>query len=109
MSAAETPNLPPRAASADMSEVRAAIDAIDLRLVALLAERLHYIDEAARIKATRDQVRDPARLADILAKVRGEAVRLGCDPEVVVATFVALIESSIAHEYGAFDRRKSKP
>src|SRR5436190_16653406 len=82
---------------ADMREVRAAIDAIDKRLVVLIAERLHYIDEAARIKADRDTVRDDARVAEVLAKTRAEAQRLGCDSDVVVAAFKALVEASIAH------------
>src|SRR3954462_5801214 len=82
----------------DMSEVRAAIDAIDRKLVALIAERLHYIDEAARIKQEREQVRDAPRIADVLAKTRAEAERLGCDPEVVTAAYKALVEASIAHE-----------
>ena len=90
---------------ADMKEVRAAIDAIDRRLVALIAERLHYIDEAARIKSDRNTVRDEARVADVLAKARAEALRLGCDPEVVAAAYKALVEASIAHEFVSFDRR----
>ena len=90
---------------ADMGEVRAAIDAIDKRLVTLIAERLHYIDEAARIKPERDQVRDEPRIAEVLAKTRHEALRLGCDPAVIEAAFRALVEASITHEYAAFDRR----
>jgi isochorismate pyruvate lyase len=90
---------------ADMQEVRAAIDAIDKRMVALIAERLHYIDEAARIKPARGQVRDEARIADVLAKTRQEALRLGCDPAVVEAAYKALVEASISHEYAAFDCR----
>jgi isochorismate pyruvate lyase len=86
-----------------MTEVRAEIDALDRRLVALIAERLHYIDEAARIKPRRDQVRDEARIADVLAKVSAEARRLGCDPAVVTTAFRALVEASIAHEFAVFD------
>jgi hypothetical protein len=41
----------------------------------------------------------------VLAKVRAEALRLGCDPEVVAAAYKALVEASIAHELAAFDRR----
>ena len=89
----------------DMQEVRAAIDTIDRKLVALIAERLHYIEEAGRIKPRRDQVRDEKRIADVLAKTRAEALRLGCDPKVVEAAFTALVEASIAHEYTVFDRR----
>ena len=90
----------------DMLEVRAEIDAIDRRLVALIAERLHYIDEAARIKQQRHTVRDEPRIADVLAKTRAEAARLGCDPAVVTTAFRALIEASIAHEFAAFDRKE---
>ncbi len=96
---------PNRRPCADMTEVRAEIDAIDRRLVALIAERLHYIDEAARIKPRREQVRDEARIADVLAKVSAEARRLGCDAAVVTTAFRALVEASIAHEFAAFDRK----
>jgi isochorismate pyruvate lyase len=88
---------------ADMAEVRREIDAIDRRLVAILADRLHYIDEAARIKQSRDLVHDQARIDDVLAKVSAEANRLGCDAAVVEAAFRALVEASIAHEFTAFD------
>ncbi len=91
---------------ADMAEVRAAIDTIDRKLVALIAERLHYIDEAARIKQQRHTVRDEPRIADVLAKTRAEAERLGCDPEVVTAAYKALVEASIAHEMIAFERKR---
>jgi isochorismate pyruvate lyase len=70
-----------------MAEVRAEIDALDRAIVALLADRLHYIDEAARIKQSRDEVRDEARVADVLAKVRSEARRLGADPEVIASAY----------------------
>jgi isochorismate pyruvate lyase len=76
--------------------------------VALLADRLHYIDEAARIKQSRDEVRDEARVADVLAKVRDEARRLGADPEVIASAYRSLIEGSIAHEFESFDRLRTR-
>ena len=90
-----------------MAEVRAEIDALDRAIVALLADRLHYIDEAARIKQSRDQVRDEARVADVLRKVEAEARRLGANAGVLVATYRTLIESSIRHELETFDRLKA--
>ena len=91
-----------------MAEVRAEIDALDREIVALLADRLHYIDEAARLKQRRDQVRDEARIADVLMKVQAEASRLGADPKVIAAAYRALVEASIAHEFEVFDRRKDR-
>lgn len=91
-----------------MDEVRAGIDALDREIVALLAERLHYIDEAARLKQGRDQVRDEARIADVLAKVTAEAERLGADPRVIAEAYLALVESSIRHELERFDRLRGR-
>ena len=91
-----------------MAEVRAEIDALDREIVALLADRLHYIDEAARIKQRRDQVRDEARIADVIDKVTAEAQRLGADTNVVASAYRSLIEASIRHELDAFDRRLSR-
>ena len=90
-----------------MGSVRVEIDALDRAIVALLADRLHYIDEAARLKQSRDQVRDEARIADVLGKVKAEAERLGADPKVIAAAYRALVEASIAHEFEVFDRRKA--
>lgn len=87
-----------------MAEVRAEIDALDRAIVALLADRLHYIDEAARIKQSRDQVRDEARIADVLNKVEAEARRLRIDGDVVAAAYRTLIEASIRRELSEFDR-----
>ena len=87
-----------------MAEVRTEIDALDRAIVALLADRLHYIDEAARLKQRRDLVRDDARIRDVLQKVEEEARRLRADSRAIVAAYRTLIESSIAHELEEFDR-----
>lgn len=87
-----------------MGEVRVEIDALDREIVALIADRLHYIDEAARLKPRRDQVRDEARIADVLMKVENEAARLGIDPKVVASAYRALVEASIVHEFEKFDK-----
>ena len=43
-----------------MAEVRAGVDALDQELVALIARRFAFMDAAARIKPSRDAVRDEA-------------------------------------------------
>ena len=58
-----------------MTEVRAGVDAVDRAVVALLKRRFGYMNAAARIKPDRSAVRDEARKADVLAKVRAAADR----------------------------------
>jgi isochorismate pyruvate lyase len=88
----------------DMTEVRDAIDALDREIVTLLADRLHFIGEAARIKADRDAVRDVPRVEDVVAKVRAAAAKAGMDPAFIEPLYRDLVERSIAHEFGEFDR-----
>ncbi len=59
-----------------MIEVRAGVDALDRELVALLATRFGHMRAAARIKPSRDAVRDEARKASVIAA----AVAGGGDP-----------------------------
>ena len=87
-----------------MAEVRAGVDALDRELVALLTERFRFMDAAARIKPTRNAVRDEARKAQVIANAQAEARRLGLDPAIVANLWEALVEASIAHEFEQWDR-----
>ena len=87
-----------------MNEVRAEIDALDRRIVALLADRLHFIGEAARIKANRETVRDATRIEDVVVKVRAAATALGMNPDFIEPIYRDLVERSIAYEFDEFDR-----
>ncbi len=89
----------------DMSEVRIAIDALDVQIVKLLAKRMRYIEAAARIKPDRDMVRDEARKAEVIANARAAAAEAGFPDALAAALFETLVEGSIAHEFKAFDER----
>ena len=56
-----------------MAEVRAGVDALDRELVALLTTRFGYMRAAARIKQSRDAVRDEERKARVIAAAVAEA------------------------------------
>lgn len=91
----------------DMTQVRAGVDDVDRQIVALLQRRFGYMDAAARIKPDRGAVRDEWRKADVKAKVDAEARRLGVDPALCERIYEDLIETSIAHELGEFDRTRA--
>ena len=92
----------------DMNEVRTEIDALDREIVALIADRMHYIEEAARLKSDRGKVRDDIRVVDVLATVRAVARASGVDPDLVSNVYRELIERSIAHEFNVYDSLHSK-
>ncbi len=97
------PALKAPADCADMAALRAEIDELDRRLVALLAARQAYMDRAAILKTARDQVRDPARIEDVVTKVLAEAQKVGLSAAIAEPVWRTLIEQSIRHEFEKFD------
>ena len=89
-----------------MAEVRAGVDDVDARIVALIARRFAYMDAAARIKPDRSAVRDEVRKAQVLARIGEQADAAGIDRDALVRMWDDLIEASIAYECNAFDRIK---
>ena len=103
--AADDRPLPPEACRT-MAEVRQGVDALDLVLVELLAQRQRYMDAAARIKPNRDAVHDEARIEQVVANVKAEAVKVGLSHAIAEPVWRLLIERCIAHEFETWDRTR---
>lgn len=88
-----------------MAEVRAGVDALDERIMALLGQRMRFMDAAARIKPDRGQVRDEARKAAVIDHARAVATREGVPADLAAALYDMLIEGSIAYELERFDAK----
>ncbi|WP_299327246.1 chorismate mutase [Parasphingopyxis sp.] len=86
-----------------MAEVRDGVDAIDRAIVTLIARRFGYMDAAARIKPTRNTVRDEGRKADVIANVKAHAAELGVSVPLAAALWEMLVENSIAYEFIRYD------
>jgi isochorismate pyruvate lyase len=89
-----------------MTEVRAGVDEVDQRIVALIARRFGYMDAAARIKPHRGAVRDEGRKAEVKNKVDAAAALAGVDRVLLSRLYEELIEASIAYEFEVFDRTR---
>ena len=85
--------------SSMLPRLRTRIDALDARLVALLAERSRLIDEAARIKARENL---PARIDSRVEEVAHNARRLaeeeGLHPDLAERIWRLMVEHFIAQE-----------
>jgi len=81
-----------------LEEVRANIDRLDQHIVTLLAERGHYVSQAARFKKDADGVKAPQRVEQVIAKVRGLSEAVGANPEVTEQVYRAMIAAFIQQE-----------
>ncbi|MFD6416574.1 chorismate mutase [Streptomyces sp. NPDC060194] len=82
---------PPRS----LAEVRARIDALDGRLIDLLAERERLVRAAAHFKPTEAAVHAPDRVTAVLTSTRTRALTAGLSPDVAEAVWRAMITAFI--------------
>src|SRR5687768_15363249 len=88
-----------------LETVRAVIDEIDRRLVALVAERERWVRQAARFKSSRAEVEAPVRVEQVIAKVRRLADDAGASPKVVERLYRAMIAAFIDLEHAEREQR----
>ncbi|WP_405140239.1 chorismate mutase [Nocardia sp. NBC_01388] len=81
-----------------LQEVRGQIDAIDARIVELLGARQQLVLRAAVFKRNEDEVRAPARRAQMMVRLRELAVEHAVEPLLVEQVYTTLIDGFIEIE-----------
>lgn len=82
-----------------MAELRAEIDALDARLMTLLAERLAYTDRAPALKQAEGiSAAAPSRRSEVIANVRARAEACGFAPDIAEPMWQVMIDAVIARE-----------
>ena len=81
-----------------LEDVRQRIDEIDRAMVELIARRGGFVAQAARFKKDSADVRAPARVEQVIAKVRALASERGASAEVVEQVYRAMIAAFIDEE-----------
>lgn len=83
----------------DMAALRRAVDAVDRELARLLGIRSRIIDRAAAIKADAGlPARIDARVEQVAANARANAVQAGYDPDLAEALWRTMMDHFIAQE-----------
>ena len=90
----------------DMADVRREVDRIDAELIALLRQRFQCMDAAARIKQTRETVRDEGRKAQVLANIKRLSAEAGIPVPTMAAIWEMLVETSISYEFEQWDEMR---
>ncbi|MFZ5528430.1 MAG: chorismate mutase [Pseudomonadota bacterium] len=99
-----TPTAPIVAQCESLDEVRIRIDQADRQLVALLAERAQYVQQAARFKRDAQEVQAPQRVQQVIERALAQAHDVGAPTAVVEATYRAMIAAFIEDEHRHFEQ-----
>lgn len=91
-----------------LPDIRAAIDGIDAEMIRLIATRQRWVAAAGREKArsaegSAETVDAPARVQQVIDRVRERAAAEGASPDVVEATYRAMIAAFIEYEREVHD------
>ncbi len=81
-----------------IEEVRSHIDRIDAQIAPLLAERCHYVEQAAKFKTDRHAILVPERVEQIILHVRHLAVENGADPDLMEKIYRSILDAFVLHE-----------
>jgi isochorismate pyruvate lyase len=90
---------------ADMEDVRAEIDRIDVALVDLIGERFTYVDRAWQLKQSPAEARVPWRIQQVINRVRARAVEKGLPPELTEALWRQMIGWFVQYEEEKLSRQ----
>lgn len=84
--------------STSLQDVRNHIDRLDRQIISLIAERQSWVVAAGKLKRDEAGVHAPARVEQVISKVRGIATQEGASPDVVEQAYRALIAGFIELE-----------
>ena len=94
----------------DLGVLRDRIDAVDHKIIALLAERLTIVEGVAAAKlTTASAFRDREREELLLQRLRGHATAAGLDPHQIERLYRVVMDMSIAHQEATVRNRSDAP
>jgi isochorismate pyruvate lyase len=96
-------------AEAELADLRRAIDGVDGALVALLARRFGFVQNVVEVKkALGLPAAIPARVEEVITRVRAEAAAQGFLADTAEKLWRQLIADMIAFEEKALEHRANK-
>jgi isochorismate pyruvate lyase len=90
-----------------LQEIRKKINAIDKQIVQLLGHRYMCVKDAASHKTTTDDVKDQARVEEVITRVRHLALQNNMDSRIVEIVYRTMIDCFINSELNEFEKKGS--
>jgi isochorismate pyruvate lyase len=84
---------------ASLDEIRAGMDGVDRKIIALITQRVAYVRAAARFKTSSANVAAPERVAAVLKTRREWAEAAGLSGDVVESVYRQLVAYCVAEEH----------
>lgn len=97
-------------ADVPFTTLRDRIDAVDRKIIGLLAERLEIVEHVAAAKlANASPFRDREREEQLVLRLRSHATAAGLDPHHIEGLYRIIMDMSVAHQEAIVRRRTDAP
>ena len=93
---------------ATLEDIRSGMDAIDRRIIALLAARVQHVKAAAKFKTTADSVAAPDRVQKVLDTRRDWAVEAGLDGDTIRGLYRDIVAYCVGEEKKHWERSQKQ-
>ena len=90
-----------------LEEAREKIDKVDEEIVKLIAQRNDYIKQIAHFKTSVEEIKADDRIADVISRVREQAISLDLSPNLVNELYIKMIDAMVESEIAEFNNAKS--
>ena len=90
-----------------LDEARFEIDKVDEEIVKLIAFRNDYIKQIAHFKTSIEEVKAEDRIADVISKVRAQAISLDLSPNLINDLYIRMIDGMVESEIAEFNNAKA--
>ena len=85
--------------------VRKKLDKLDNKILLLIKKRTILVNEVIKIKTSKKQIVDRARIKKVLQNIKKKSIRIKVDHKVTNAIWSAMIKSYINYEKRKFNKK----
>lgn len=88
-----------------INQIRKKLDYLDNKLLKLIKQRTHLVDQVLKTKKFKKEIIDKKRIIQILKKIKLKSKKLKIDPEITSRIWLNMIRAYINYEFKNFKKK----
>ena len=86
-------------------KIRKKLDKLDIKLLRVIKERTHLVDQIVSLKINKNEIIDKKRINFILKRIKENSMKIKVDPKITVNIWKVMIKGFINYEFRKFKKK----
>jgi|TARA_B110000914_G_C15427380_1_gene429646 chorismate mutase len=86
-------------------KIRKKLDKLDIKLLRVIKERTHLVDQIVGLKINKNEIIDKKRINFILKRIKENSMKIKVDPKITVNIWKVMIKGFINYEFRKFKKK----